>query len=459
MTDDAARLTPAGALRWLAGAVLLAGALALVVHGVRLRSADPVASGVGLVLIARGAVLGRRLVAGNVIAAAALLLAAVGAARVDQGRVTALLLVTGAFAVVRPAPPPPPASAGQRQAVAALVERTPGDPIAPFAQRSDKSYVFTPDGGAAVAYRVRFGTAVASGDPVGSPRSADAAVAAFEQYAARNGWRVAVLGTAHPRLWGAQPGGGLSGRRAVGIGRDVVLDVAGFDPVGRRARNLRQAVQRTRNAGVSTGVLVEDGLDPALRAEVAALMTSTRGLAPRGFSMILDHPLDGTHPGTLLALARDRAGRLVAVHRFALADGGRQVCLDVPWRAPGAPNGVDERLALDMLGWARQHGGEQVSLAFAPFSDLFAGREHPGPAVRVGRVAVHALDRLIRVEALYRYLRKFDSFGARRYVVLAPAQVFWAGAAMLSLEFGAGRPGARDRGRRRLSPPGRCRAG
>ena len=55
-----------------------------------------------------------------------------------------------------------------RDRIRELVATSEADPVAPFALRPDKQYVFSPDGAAAVAYRVRLRTAVASGDPLGA---------------------------------------------------------------------------------------------------------------------------------------------------------------------------------------------------------------------------------------------------------------------------------------------------
>ena len=59
------------------------------------------------------------------------------------------------------------------------------------------------------------------------------------------------LQRAAPELW-ANPA--VLGRKLtpVPIGRDVIIDVAAFDMVGRKYRNLRQAVQRTTNFGITT---------------------------------------------------------------------------------------------------------------------------------------------------------------------------------------------------------------
>jgi lysylphosphatidylglycerol synthetase-like protein (DUF2156 family) len=227
--------------------------------------------------------------------------------------------------------------------------------------------------------------------------------------------------------------------RGVPIGRDVVIDVATFDVVGRRFRNLRQAVQRTHNAGVTTEIVVERELTDDLRGELADVMRAAgKGGGDRGFAMILDRPLSGVHPGTFIAFARSASGEVVAFQRYATADGGRELSLDVPWRRPGAPNGVDERLIADVVAWGAGRGARTVSLAFAAFPELFELEQRnllQGTAYR----AVHLLDRLIKVESLYRFVRKFHALGGRRYVALRPVQVVLVALAALLLEFGARR--------------------
>jgi lysylphosphatidylglycerol synthetase-like protein (DUF2156 family) len=328
-----------------------------------------------------------------------------------------------------------------------LVDGTPEDSLAAFALRSDKAHVFSPDGRAAVGYRVKLGTAVVGGDPIGEPLSQRAAVRAFLARARDAGWRVAVLGGSEEWLpvWRAE-----AGLRAVPIGREVILDPVEFSLEGRRFRNLRQAVQRTRNAGIVTRIVPEAALPPYERSELLEVVeASGRSTRPRGFAMILDGLLTGLHPGTLVAVARDASGRAVAFQRFATADGGRELSLDVPYRVPGAPNGTDERLAVDVVAWAREHGANRVSLAFAPFPELF-GNPHRRGWQRLAYWGAHRLDALIKVESLYRYLRKFHSFGPRRYVALRPVEVVGAAAAMLLLEFSRPRRprrGARGRGR------------
>jgi len=77
-----------------------------------------------------------------------------------------------------------------------------------------------------------------------------------------------------------------------------------------------------------------------------------------------------------------------------------------------------------------------VSLAFAPFPDLFANRDHLGVTGRIGYALVRLLDPFIRVEALYRYLREFHAFDQQRYVMLRWRALVPTLLALLLLEFG-----------------------
>ena len=264
-----------------------------------------------------------------------------------------------------------------------------------------------------------------------------ALVADFAAMCHTRGWRIAVLGCSERRLnlWS---NAAMLGRKltAVPIGRDVVIDVATFDMVGRKYRNLRQAVQRTKNFGVTTEVVDEQGLNDVLLAELTevVLASPSGSRTERGFSMSLDGTLEGRYPGVALIIARDKAGRVQGFHRYATAGDGTEVTLDVPWRRRGAPNGIDERLSVDMIAKAREQGAQRLSLAFAAFPEIFTDKHRNLPRSLVF-TAVHLGDPLIALESLYRYLRKFHALGDRRYVMATLTQVVPLLVVLLSLEF------------------------
>ncbi|OBG32655.1 bifunctional lysylphosphatidylglycerol flippase/synthetase MprF [Mycobacterium sp. E3198] len=385
-------------------------------------------------LIARGIFLGRPVTAGHATVAAAAAGAGVSAHFLSYGALGNVLIAVSGLALMSPTTAKPQPELLDR--VWALVDATSGDALAPFALHSSKSYYFSAEGSAAIAYRTRLGFAVVSGDPIGDAAQFEPLVADFVGMCRSRGWQIIVLagGERHLGLWRDD----VVGHKmlAVPIGRDVVVDVRRFTLRGRRFRNLRQAVQRTRNGGVTTQIVDEQELDAALTAELTEVLYAAHRAArtERGFCMNLDGALRGRYPGVKLAIARDRRGRVVAFHRYATADAGREVSLDAPFRRPDAPNGVDERLSADMITDAKSKGALRFSLAFAAFPEIFDAAQ-PAAAQRVAYRLIHLLDPLIRLESLYRYLRKFHALAQRRYVVLCAHHIPAALLVLLSLEF------------------------
>ncbi len=354
--------------------------------------------------------------------------------RVDTGSL--LLLTAGVVlvALLAPAPAPPPADERTRARVRELVRHPAADTLAPFVLRHDRSYVFSRDGRAAVGYRVLLGVAVVGGDPVGDPAAYPDVVAEFVRRCDRAGWRAAALAVREDiaPLWRRH------GMRTVGIGDEVLLDVDGFALSGREMRNVRQAVRRTHNLGVTTTVVREGGLTAAERAELARLSARWRGGAPeRGFSMILDGLLTGRHPDCLLVVARDAAGRVAGFQRYAPC--GEALSLDTMRRDRDGVNGLNERMIVDLVAYARAHRIRVVSLNFAAFRTLIDAGEERGVLERVGYQAMHLLDPFIHLESLYRFNAKFHpGFLPRAVAVPSWSSVPVVAAAMVGMEFGLG---------------------
>jgi lysyl-tRNA synthetase class 2 len=323
---------------------------------------------------------------------------------------------------------PPPSDEIERDRVRALVQHPDSGSLAPFATRADKTYVFSPSGDAVIGYRVRFGVALAGGDPVGAAGSSAAVITAFTELCARRGWRPAVLGA--ESATGAQwRRAGV--RRAVEIGDEAVLDVATFSLATRRMRNLRQAVGRARN----TGVRVEIGpLDPALAPRLAPILRDwLRGRAERGFAMNLDRILV-PRDDVLIAVAYSADGAPQAFARFARVAGGRALSLDVAPRGRHAPNGVVEALIVATVDYAREHGAGEVSLNFAGMRKIYAGRTR---SARLLQVPLSALDRWIELRSLYRFTDKFDPIWRGRQLRMRSwLEIVPVGTAALTAEFG-----------------------
>jgi len=386
-------------------------------------------------LIARGVFLGRPVTTVHAAAAGVFVLLGLGVHVLSFDVLGAVLIASSGLVLMWPMSSRPQSEDLSR--AWALIKATRNDPLAPFTMQTGKSFHFNAFGSAALAYRTRMGFAVVGGDPIGDEAQFPQLVAEFAAMCRTRGWRIAVVGCSQSRLelWRDSTVIGQS-LRAAPIGRDVVVDVWGFDMVGRKFRNLRQAVKRTHNAGITTEIVAEQALDEKQLAELTDVVwASPRGSrTERGFYMNLDGVLEGRFPGIWLMIARNAAGQVQGFHRYATAGGGSDFTLDVPWRRRGAPNGIDERLSVDMILASRHLGAERVSLSFAAFAEIFENSNR-GWLQHVCYRLIHVLDPLIALESLYLYVRKFHAVSERRYALISLTRLVPLVFVLLTVEF------------------------
>ena len=426
------------AARWVGALALLSAAcwlMKVIARGPTGRLEWSLTVLAAVALIARGIFLGRPVTARHALVAMLLLFAGIGAHVLFFDLLGDVLIAGSGLALMWPMSAH--RQVGDLSRIWALIKATSGDPLAPFAMQAGKCYLFSANGKAALAYRTRIGYAVVSGDPVGDETQFPDLVADFANMCHAHGWRIVVLACSERRLqlWTDPKVLGQS-LHPVPIGQDVVIDVSSFETVGRKFRNLRQAVQRTHNCGITTEIVGEQKLDGRQRAELTEVLraSSSGARTDRGYCMNLDGVLEGRYPGIQLIVARDRSGRVQGFHRYATAGGGSDITLDVPWRRPGAPNGIDERLSVDMINAARDAGARRVSLAFAAFPEIFDDKQR-GRMQSLFYWLIHLLNPLIALESLYRYLRKFRSPDQRRYALVSLTQLVPLIYVLLSLEF------------------------
>jgi lysyl-tRNA synthetase class 2 len=302
----------------------------------------------------------------------------------------------------------------ERELARALVRAWGADTLAPFVLRSDKSYFFLDDESAFLAYRVVGGVAIVSGDPIGPPEGGDRLIGAFIELARARDWRVAILGASEHWL----PAYASRGLHALYHGDEAIVDPRTFSLDGRPIRKVRQSVHRLAAAGYLSAVLQPGQLDGELREELEAVARSWRGDAPeRGFVMALDalFGLSDEHAVFVVGFGPD--GRAAGFLHFALSPAGRALSLSSMPRLRDTPNGLNEWLICEALGWAREHGYERVSLNFSPFAALLAPEVELGTLQELQRRALLTLKGHFQLDNLLVFNRKFFPDWERRFVV------------------------------------------
>jgi lysyl-tRNA synthetase class 2 len=293
------------------------------------------------------------------------------------------------------------------------------DPIGYFALRRDKSVSWSPDGRAAVLYRVVNGVALASGDPVGDREQWPAAIDGWLADARRHAWVPAATGT----------GGGAAavyeraGLKSLDFGDEAVVDVAAFAgtyPGGsaegtddaaalRPLRPLREAHALIRDAGYTAVVRRHRDIPRGEMAELTHLADAwRRHPGERGFSVALGRLGDPADGECVMVECRDPQGRVSALLSF-VPWGRRGLCLDLMRRDRESGRALIDYLITELLLLASAdaepvRGVERVSLNFAVFRSVFDedGKAGAGPLLRLWRKVLRLLSRRWHLEARYR---------------------------------------------------------
>ncbi|MDF5754286.1 phosphatidylglycerol lysyltransferase domain-containing protein [Spongiactinospora sp. TRM90649] len=368
----------------------------------------------------------------------------------------ALTAVTTLYLVLRPERPIAALTPDEERAVRCLLDREGArDSLGYFALRRDKSVIFSPTGKAAIAYRVVGGVMLASGDPIGDVEAWPGAIREFTAKAGRHAWVPAVIGCSEEggTIWSRE-----TGLRALEMGDEAVVEVAGFHLEGRAMRNVRQMVHRTERAGYTCEVRWAADIGAPEWEHLRHAARAWRGTArERGFSMALGRMGDPADSGCVLATARGPDGeaedgsRPAAMLHF-VPWGAHGLSLDLMRRERGGAPGLNELLIVKVLQAAPALGVSAVSLNFAIFRSALARGERlgAGPIRRAWRAVLIFLSRWLQIESLYRFNSKFQPRWEPRFLIYpATRDLPRIGLAALRAEAFIGGPRLRPGGRGR----------
>jgi lysyl-tRNA synthetase class 2 len=302
----------------------------------------------------------------------------------------------------------------EREQVHELVSRYGSDTIAPFAMRADKSYFFSDDQTAFLAYRVSGGVAIVAGDPIGPADAHCELVRRFIEFAHARGWRVAVLGVSEASLELYRS----LGLRALYHGDEAVVNTAEFSLEGRPIRKVRQSVHRLHDAGFEAVAMRPSDLDPTMRERLEDIAHIWRGDAPeRGFTMALDALFALGDEDAIFIVGFDSTGKPMGFLHFAISHAGGALSLSSMPRLREVPNGFNEWLICVSIGWARDHGYGRVSLNFSPFAALLAPAGELTRAEQLQAATLRRFKGRFQLDNLLHFNRKFFPEWQRRFVV------------------------------------------
>ncbi|MGY1823133.1 lysine--tRNA ligase [Geodermatophilus sp. SYSU D00079] len=281
------------------------------------------------------------------------------------------------------------------------------DTLAYFALRDDKSFFFSSDGEAFLAYTYLDGYALVSGDPVGARESVVRVLDEFLAMCDERAWTPALLAVREASM----PLYASRGFSAFYLGDEAVIDCRRFTLDGAARKGLRAAVRRVGRTH-RFRLIAESEAPPALVDQLNAISARWRGKHPeRGFTMSLSQDVRGAgaNPEFLLCVALDADGRPGGFLRLVPAYGPSfGYTLDLMRHDPGAPNGMTEFLIASTAGALGARGVARLSMNFAMWGRLFADDVPFTPAQRVARWAVGALNPFFQIRSLRDFNARFD---------------------------------------------------
>lgn len=288
------------------------------------------------------------------------------------------------------------------------------DSLSYFATRREKSVVFSPDGQAAVTYRVINSVCLASGDPVGAHGSWQAAIREWKEHARTYGWVLAAISVSEDGA-AAYAQAGLS---IIEMGDEAILHTDRFSLNNTSLTEVRQAVNRVRKGGYSVSIDYHQDLSEQQMSQLIAEADAWRhGATERGFSMALNRLGDPADARNILVTAQDAQGNPVGILSF-VPWGKTGLSLDLMRRSPDAPNGVVEFMVAELMESAADFGISRVSLNFAMFRSTFANAQKFGasPFTRLASRTLGMFDRFLQLERLYNFNQKFAPEWSPRYL-------------------------------------------
>jgi lysyl-tRNA synthetase len=325
------------------------------------------------------------------------------------GLLTFLLLLLRTF--VQAEPP----STERRRRAENIVREWGDDTLDYFALRRDKNYFFSSDGRSLVAYLYVRGTAMVAADPIGPPADTARTLDEFLAFCAERGWRVAFFAVreADADLYKER------GMHPIYLGDEAIVHPDRFSLEGAEMKAARTAVKHV-SKGHDFELIAESEASETLINELNEISAEWRDGSPeRGFTMELGEEVEGTNPDFVIAIAREKGGRVAGFLRFVPVYGEEPgYSLDLMRRRPDSANGLTEYLISEASLALGARGFKRLSLNFAAWGRLLDSAEDAGLSGKLQRLMAKGLNPFFQIQSLRDFNQKFDPEWVPRSVVI-----------------------------------------
>jgi phosphatidylglycerol lysyltransferase len=272
----------------------------------------------------------------------------------------------------------------------------------------DKSYFFSSDGLAFIAYAVARGVAVCFANPEGKPESMSKLLYEFREFCIGNGWHIAFIAASdrHERLFEH------AGFSSILIGADAVIDTEKFINETARNKYFRNIINRFDKSSMKAERYLPPH-NPELIDELRYVSNDWLKIpGHRQWQFITGYFSSRYFERTPLFVVRDEAGRAVAFANELPSFKAREATVDLMRHKRSAPKNVMDFLFIKLIMQLREEGFERFNLGLSPL----AHQTFTGSSERLLRYIYLATQRFISTKGLHQYKAKFDPAWEPRYV-------------------------------------------
>lgn len=273
----------------------------------------------------------------------------------------------------------------------------------------DKSFFFSSDGEAFVAYAVAHGIAICLANPEGKPSSIRRVMHEFRDFCTGNGWLIAFIAASekHKEEFTSL------GFHSILIGADAIVDINSFLTETSRNKYFRNIINRYQKGNFTTTRYLPPHA-PELIAELQAVSDDWLEIPNhKQWTFITGYFSPQYFAHTPLFVVRDEQGQALAFANELPSFKQGEATIDLMRHRRDAPKNIMDYLFIELMRRMQEDGAERFNLGLSPlarqeFTDSFNEK--------LLDYIYLISQRFVSSKGLHQYKSKFDPTWEPRYV-------------------------------------------
>jgi len=276
----------------------------------------------------------------------------------------------------------------------------------------DKSYFFSQDEQAFIAYGVKSNVAVALADPTGTKNNIEALIEDFARYCTVNGWRCVFHQVLPDYLQIYQK----LGFKNFKIGDHAFVDLKQFNLIGLESRYFRKVINSFERNGFTVEKIAAP-LSPAIMNELKKISDSwleIPGRKERTFTLgFFKKDYLETTP---VFVVKNSLDQMIAFANIIPSYAPGETTIDLMRYRQDAPNGTMDFLLIKLFLQLKKEGFTRFSLGLAPMSGFSSNEESSRAEKTIHRIAQNA-NFIFSFKGLKAYKAKYADYWEPRYLI------------------------------------------